>query len=115
MGGIVHITNGLLDGNIVDGGSSRENALAGFLQSQDASRLGVQDTSVWKKKHLRPLRPFQLLNDICRLDPELVILNYPAYPFFWRFKVDGYMWGSILFSHLLRHASKRHGFRSHGG
>lgn len=99
---IVHITNFEPRESITDGGTNREEALARIAAGMGARRLVVQDSGFKASKTDRFLRLHRLMKEIQEIGPELILLNYPSYPFFWQHKVTHYYWFSILFARRLR-------------
>lgn len=106
---ILHISN-FPPGPVLDGGTSRENALEQFLAGYGAKHIIVQDESFKRSKARRLLRLSGIMDEIRAYRPDLVVLYYPSYPFFWQHKVTPYFWMSVLFAELLRRASKKQGF-----
>lgn len=97
---ILHITNSH-PRPVVDGGTHREEALAAFLSKRGASRLVVRDESFSRSKLGKLTRLPRLMKEIRQAAPELIVLNYPSYPFFWQHKVTRYYWTALLFSRSL--------------
>lgn len=98
-------------GDIVDGGTHRGEALARFLTSQGAARFTVQDDGFRRDKAGKVHRLTRLLGEITEAQPELVVLSYPSYPFYWQHKVTPYFLMSLAFAAMLRREADRRGFR----
>lgn len=101
QGHIVHITN-FTSREIKDGGINREEALSKFLANRGATRLVIQDDKFKHSKFSRLTRILRLLSEIRSLSPDTIILNYPAYPFFWQHKITLYTLQAQYFARWLR-------------
>lgn len=98
---ITHITNFQSRG-ITNGGANREEALAEFLRSRGADRILVRDSAYWNSKTSRLLRLPQLLRQVRNSRPDLIVTNYPSYPFFWQHKFTLYFVLAMFFARYLR-------------
>jgi glycosyltransferase involved in cell wall biosynthesis len=105
---IFHITN-FPPREVFDGGTCREEALAAFLASRGAKRLIVQDDTFYDSKVDRLRRLFRLIRAIEQEKPELVVCNYPSYPFYWEHRVTPYFILSVVFAYWARHATRKIG------
>jgi len=105
---ILHITN-FASREILDGGVNREEALAAFLSARGSVRLIVQDARFKRDQVGRLLRLRRLMREIDLVAPEIVVLNYPAYPFFWQHTVTKYYKMSLAFTRRLRRWANSHG------
>lgn len=101
MKSIVHVTN-FEARQVVDGGTHREEALYRFLSKQGAARLVVQDSGFRESKAGKLLRLPRLMREIRESGADMVVLNYPSYPFFWQHRVTIYFLMSLVFAYLLR-------------
>lgn len=109
MRGIVQVTN--WEGRpVTDGGTLREHALARFLDERGAARILVQSDSFRRSKACRIARLPALLKEIQASRPQLVVLSYPSYPFFWQYRTTPYTAMSFAFAALLRRSARASGF-----
>lgn len=106
---ITHVSN-FPPRPVVDGGTNREGALQRFLASMGARHIVVMDETFVRSRIRRPLRPVRLIREIRQSTPDLVVLCYPSYPFFWQYKVTRYFCASVLFTAALRRAADKQGF-----
>lgn len=97
---ILHITN-FGPRKITDGGINREEALARFLADRGAKRIIVQDEQYAQKKLDRFFRLRRLKLEIEAEQPNIIVLHYPAYPFFWQHKMTRYTRMSESFARWL--------------
>lgn len=107
---ILQITN-FAPRQVVDGGTSREEALVHFFAERGASRLVVQDEQFRGSKLGRVMRLRRLMREVREANPDIVVLSYPAYPFFWQHKISPYLAMSMVFALLLRREANKHGFQ----
>lgn len=107
---IIYVTNSV-SRQVVDGGTNREEALARFFSERGASRLVVQDEQFRGSKLGRVMRLRRLMQEVRDANPDIVVLNYPAYPFFWQHKVTVYYWMALVFARLLRRWADSHNAR----
>lgn len=108
---VVHITNFGPREAVTDGGGSREEALASFLAARGAQRIVVQDEAFRGSRRGRLVRSTRLLREVEKAQPDLVVMNYPAYPLFWQFKATRYSVESLLFAERLWRLAGKRGFR----
>lgn len=107
---ILHITN-FASREIKDGGINREEALAQFLANRDAARLVIQDDKFKRSKLNRIARLPRLISEIRSINPDTIVLNYPAYPFFWQHKITPYTLQAQYFARWLRKWSMKNNAR----
>ncbi len=110
MTNIVQLTN-FGPARVVDGGTSREDALSHFLESRNARHILVQDPVYSGGRSAHFLRLPRLMKELTNIQTDLVVLNYPAYPFFWQHKVTPYFLMSLMFCVLLRRSADRRGLQ----
>ncbi len=108
---MVYVANFTRNPEVTDGGSSREDALATFVCDQGGECLTVCDGRFKGNAKERFTRAGRLLREIEELNPELVVLSYPSYPFFWQHKVTRYFWTSVQFTRQLSKLARKIGFR----
>lgn len=99
---LLHITNFPSREATTNGGANREEALSEFLSKQGAGRIIVQERNVWKSKRLRMLRPQSILREIKSFSPDVLVMDYPSFPFFWEHRAGLYYFFSLLFANLIR-------------
>jgi glycosyltransferase involved in cell wall biosynthesis len=107
---ILHITNTISEKKL-DGGGSREEALIRFLDSKSAVRSVVMNERFLGSRWERLTRVQSLLNEVRLAKPEMIVLNYPAYPFYWQHKVTVYYWMAVFFARKLRNLANDLGAR----
>ncbi len=98
---ILHITN-FASREVTDGGTNREEALASFFAKKGAKRLIVCDEKFSRSKPARLTRIIRLMSEIASVRPDVVVLNYPQYPFFWSHSLSLYYLYSLFFAKKLR-------------
>lgn len=80
------------------------------LVERKRGRVIVVQNERWKKsKIIRALRPFTVIREIAAVEPQIVITQYPTYPFFWSLDRPRDIKRSIAFTRMLRRYCDRTG------
>jgi len=91
--------------------TARMIALQSLVERKHGVVLEVQDESWHNSFAARQIRPMTLINRIRREQPDVIILQYPNYPFFWDSSSDITILRSLIFTRMLQAYSRLTGCR----
>ena len=96
---------------VTGGGTSRSQALDLLVDGLGGTRIVVQDAR-WNSGRLhRYLRPFSILVQLKQAKPDVLVLRYPGFPFFWSSHRNLDLKRALIFLGRLRSFTKANGVR----
>ncbi|MFQ3549577.1 MAG: glycosyltransferase [Armatimonadota bacterium] len=87
--------------------TARMTAYQQFIERHNGKVLEVQNVKWYASKIYRLFRPYTLLSELKSLNPNIIYLQYPTYPFFWSLDRTTDLRRSIMFAKMLTKYCKK--------